>query len=141
MEGLLLKEQVAQGGLGEDVLDAVLGALEEAAKRAATGVFAIRLVHPASLKDDFSFDRLDNLQDGNIVRVLEEGEPASRTPNGADQPCPSQLLEDLAEEAFRDALLSADDINHGALTRLATGQMHQPQDSIFASARDLHRAT
>jgi len=140
-DGFLLLEQVAQRRAGQHFLDSVLRALEEAAKGATACVFAIRFVHSASLKNDFAFDGLDDLENGDFGGTFEQRKSAVRTANGADQACPGEVLEYFGEETLGDAFLAADLIDHGALARVAPGQMHQAQNSIFACACNLHRAT
>jgi hypothetical protein len=141
LDGLFLVKQVAQCRARQHVLDSILRALEEAAQGTAAGVLAIRFVHSASLKNDFALDRLDDFKNGNIRGTFEQRKPAVGTANGTDQPSLCQVLEYLGQETPGDAFLAADLIDHSVLARVAAGQVHQAQNSIFACACNLHRAT
>jgi hypothetical protein len=139
-KGFLLLNQITQGGMSQHIFNAVLRALKQAAKGAASRVLAIRFVHSATLKNDFAFNGLDDFENGDFIGTFEQRKAAVRTADGMDKPRFGEVLENFGEETFWDALLSADFVNHGAPARTAASQVHQAQNSIFACACNLHGA-
>jgi hypothetical protein len=122
----------------EDLLDPVLRLRQQTAQRASADVFAIGVGLQTALQGDGTFDRLDDLQGGDLGRWAGQAESATGSPGGPDDAGFGQTLEDLAKKALGNRLLIAEDVDHHHLAHRTTRQGDEPQNSVFSCFGDLH---
>lgn len=134
----LLSGKIGKRGARKNLFQTVLGQFKKPAKDAVVPLVAVRHVTQAPLKGNSTVDRFDDLKDGNLPRRARKDEAATGTPLRAQQPDLGEVLEDLGEEALGNAFVPADRIDHDGGAGGLPGQMEEPEDSVFACARDLH---
>lgn len=94
-------DEIGHGGVGKGFFDGGQGVIEFAVQRAEifavgldaqwTGVDAMEGVHS-----------IDDVKQGDGVRLAGEGEPAVKSALGGDQVCPAKRLKDLGKIAGGD---------------------------------------
>ena len=113
-----------EAGAAEEVVDAILGFVEDGAEGAGTelpvGDDAVGIAGDAALEGEGFFDAVEDLEEADVGWRFGEAEAAAGAAMGFDEAAFGEGLEDFGEEAFWNAFLFADFVHHdGASLGLA----------------------